>query len=114
MNTIVKRQLIRRKRTRSKVYGTSQRPRLSVFISNKHIVAQIINDESMQTLVYVTTATKNLPGSLTQKAVIVGEQIAKAANSKKISEVVFDRGHRLYHGRMNALANAARKGGLKF
>lgn len=102
-------------RTRAKLSGTSARPRLSINISNKHIVAQLINDEAHATLAAVDTSTMKLDKkTMTEKAVIVGEEIAKKASSKKIKAVVFDRGAKKYHGRIKALADAAREKGLVF
>lgn len=106
----------RQNRTRAKIHGTAERPRLSVFISNAHITAQIINDDKGATLAYATTVGSKTAnkGSKTEKAVIIGAEIAKKAKAAKIKKVVFDRGSRLYAGRMNALAEAARKEGLEF
>lgn len=105
----------RRQRTRAKISGTAARPRLSVAISNKHIVAQLIDDEAGKTLGAVSTHLKDAPkGSMTEKAVWVGEQIAATAGNKKIKAVVFDRGSKIYHGRLKALADAARAKGLEF
>ncbi len=106
--------IFRAKRTRAKIYGTADRPRLSVFISNQHIVAQIIDDDTGKTLVYATTVGSKLTGTKTEKAAKIGEEIAKKAKAKKIKKVVFDRGAKLYAGRMSALAEAARKEGLEF
>ena len=105
-------------RVRSKVRGTSQRPRLSVFRSLKHIYAQIIDDQKGVTL--VAASEKDLsPASLkgktkTEKAKLVGLALAKKALKKKITQVAFDRGPYRYHGRVKALAEGAREGGLKF
>ena len=104
----------RAKRTRAKMHGTADRPRLSVFFSNQHIVAQIINDDDGKTLVYATTVGSKLTGTKTEKAAKIGEEIAKKAKTAKIKKVVFDRGSKLYAGRMSALADAARKEGLEF
>lgn len=105
----------RKGRIRSVVTGTTDRPRLSVFVSNLHITAQLIDDKKHQTLTYVTTVgQQSLKGNLTEKASWVGEEIAKQAKAKKIKAVVFDRGGKLYHGRVAALAEAARKAGLEF
>ena len=108
--------LARRKfRVRAKVTGTTKRPRLSVFISNLHITAQIIDDEKQTTLAYVTTVgNKSATGNMTEKAMIIGAEIAKKAKTAKVHTVVFDRNGRLYHGRIKALADAARAGGLEF
>lgn len=106
---------LRKDRVRARVTGTSSRPRLSVTISNMHISAQIIDDTKQHTLVAASTVgTKSLKGTLTEKAAIVGADIAKKALKKKISTVVFDRNGRQYAGRLKALADAARKEGLEF
>lgn len=104
----------RAKRTRAKIHGTAERPRLSVYFSNQHIVAQIIDDDKKVTLAYATTVGSNMTGSKTEKAAKIGTEIAKKAKSAKIKTVVFDRGAKLYAGRMSALADAARKEGLEF
>ena len=105
----------RRARVRSKIYGTSERPRLSVKITLQHVTAQVIDDTTGRTLAYASTVGhKDAKGSLTDKAVWAGEHIAKAAQTKKIKQVVFDRGGRIYHGRLHALAEAARGAGLEF
>lgn len=104
----------RAKRTRAKIHGTAERPRLSVHFSNQHITAQIINDDKGVTLCYATTVGAKLTGSKVEKASKVGEEIAKKAKTAKISKVVFDRGSKLYAKRMAALADAARKAGLEF
>lgn len=106
--------VFRAKRTRAKIYGTAERPRLAVHFSNQHIVAQIIDDDKKMTLVYATTVGSKLTGSKTEKAAKIGTEIAKKAKTAKISKVVFDRGAKLYAGRMSALAEAARKEGLEF
>jgi large subunit ribosomal protein L18 len=80
-----------------------------------HVTAQIINDSDMKTLAYVSTiGNKNLKGNMSEKAAIVGTEIAKKAKTAKINQVVFDRGSKIYHGRVKALADAARKEGLDF
>lgn len=104
----------RAKRTRAKIHGTAARPRLSVHFSNLNITAQIINDDEGKTLAYATTAGAKMTGSKTEKAAAIGAEIAKKAKAAKISKVVFDRGSKLYAGRMSALADAARKEGLEF
>lgn len=108
--------LARRKaRIRKVAVGTSERPRLSVFISNSHVSAQIIDDSKHSTLVSATTiGNKSAKGTMTEKAELIGTQIAKQAKYKKIKKVVFDRNGRLYHGRVKALADKARQGGLEF
>lgn len=104
----------RAKRTRASMHGTAERPRLSVHISNKHVIAQIINDDEGKTLAYATTVGSKITGTMTEKAATIGTQIAKLAKKAKVSKVVFDRGSRLYAGRLAALADAARKEGLEF
>lgn len=106
--------VFRAKRTRAKINGTAERPRLTVSFSNLHIIAQIIDDAKGETLAYATTVGSKMTGSKTEKAVKIGEEIAKKAKAAKISKVVFDRGSKLYAGRMAALADAARKEGLEF
>lgn len=105
----------RKARIRSVITGSAERPRMSVFISNIHITAQLIDDTNHKTVAYVTTVgQKTVKGTMTDKAVWVGEEIAKQAKTAKIKTVVFDRGGKLYHGRVAALADAARKAGLEF
>jgi large subunit ribosomal protein L18 len=104
----------RKNRTRAKIHGTAERPRLSAHISNIHITAQIINDDKATTLVYATTVGSKQTGNKTELAAYVGKEIAQKAKKAKIKKVVFDRGSRLYAGRMSALAAAARNEGLEF
>lgn len=105
----------RKGRIRSVVSGTAKRPRLSVHVSNTHIAAQLIDDASGKTISAVTTVgQKALKGTMTEKAEWVGTEIAKQAKEAKIKTVVFDRSGKLYHGRVAALADAARKAGLEF
>ena len=107
----------RHTRIRASVVGTTERPRLSVFRSNANISAQIIDDEKGVTLVSATSLDKELKltnGGNVEAAKIVGAEIAKRAKKAKIKEVVFDRGGYLYHGRVKALAEAARENGLEF
>lgn len=106
---------LRKNRVRSVVSGTTERPRLSVTISNRHIIAQVIDDTQHKTVAYVSTVgTKAAKGSMTERAEWVGTEVAKKAKAAKVSAVVFDRGGRIYHGRVQALADAARKAGLEF
>lgn len=105
---------MRKKRVKAKINGTADKPRLSVSISNRHVTAQLVDDEAMKTLVYVSTVGKKTDTNLTDKAIEVGTELAKKAKTKKIVKVVFDRGSRIYHGRVKALADAAREGGLEF
>jgi len=104
----------RAKRTRANIHGTAERPRLSVHISNMHITAQLIDDDNSKTLAYATTVGSKLTGNKTEKAAAIGKEIASKAKKANIKTVVFDRGAKLYAGRMSALADAARKEGLEF
>ena len=110
----------RQKRVRTKVRGTPQRPRLSVFRTAKHIYAQIIDDTAAQTLADASSVSKELRPAIQGKggnragAALVGEFIAKRAAGKGIKQVVFDRNGFLYHGRVKTLAEAARQHGLEF
>src|SRR4051794_23504683 len=109
------RQLRRSHRVRSKISGTSERPRLSVFRSSKHIYAQLIDDLNGVTLAAASSAAKDAGlkyGGNVKAAAAVGKKIAEAAKAKGISQAAFDRGHYRYHGRVKALADAAREGGL--
>ncbi len=106
------------RRIRKKIAGTSERPRLRVFRSNRHIYAQIIDDTRHATLVAMSTGDRafdgtDLKGKCAQ-AKKVGELLARKALDSGIREVVFDRGGNLYHGRVKALSEGAREGGLKF
>ena len=104
----------RANRTRAKLHGTADRPRLSVNISNKHIIAQIIDDDKKVTLAYATTVGSKITGTKTEMAAVIGKEIATKAKKAKVKSVMFDRGSKLYAGRMAALADAARKEGLEF
>lgn len=106
--------IFRANRTRAKIHGTAERPRLTVHISNLNITAQVIDDDKQATLAYATTVGKKLNGTKSEKAAEIGAEIAKAAKKANINKVVFDRGSKLYAGRMSALAEAARKEGLEF
>src|SRR4051812_15056662 len=90
----------RARRVRTVVIGTAKRPRLSVHVSNLHISAQLIDDDSHKTLAYATTVGQKAKGNMTEKAVTIGESIAAQAKAAKIKHVVFDRGSKLYHGRV--------------
>ena len=106
--------VLRKNRVRARVGGTADRPRLTVFISNTHISAQLIDDVEGKTLAAATTVGQKLTGTMTEKAVKIGEEIATKAKKAKVKAVVFDRNGRKYAGRLKALADAARKGGLEF
>jgi len=104
------------RRVRARITGTSDRPRLCLAVSNMNLRAQLIDDTIGKTLVSVSTlAAKDLDSkSMTQKAEWLGEQIAETGKKAKITKVVFDRGGKIYHGRVRAFAEAARKSGLEF
>ena len=106
----------RHKRVRAKISGTPERPRLNVFRSEKNIYAQIIDDTTGATLCSASSVEKAFEGSGSNKegAKKVGQMIARRAKDKGISEVVFDRGGYIYHGRVQELAEGAREGGLQF
>lgn len=110
----------RKIRIRKKIYGTSEKPRLSVYRSLNHMYAQLIDDTQSLSLGTVSTKTKDLAGDLqaaegkVAKAFIIGKAIAELAKSKNITTVVFDRSGYLYHGRIKAVADGAREGGLQF
>src|SRR5438552_16250624 len=114
-----RRQLRRRRHVRRQIVGTSERPRLTVFRSSKHIYAQLVDDLQGVTLAAASSRTKKADAALPyggniKAAQTVGQKIAEAAKTKGIAKVAFDRGHYRYHGRIKALADAARKGGLQF
>ncbi|WP_152400030.1 50S ribosomal protein L18 [Paenibacillus cellulositrophicus] len=114
-----KARLKRHLRVRKKIEGTAERPRLNVFRSSKHIYAQLIDDVAGVTIVSASTVDKELSGSVknggsVEAARQVGELVAKRAKEKGHTSIVFDRGGYLYHGRIQALADAAREAGLEF
>ncbi len=107
------------KRIRKKVSGTAERPRLAIHFSSKHVYAQVIDDDASKTIVAVATTQKDLLGKTKgganrATAEVVGKAIAERAKAKKIDKVVFDRGGFQYQGKVKALADAAREGGLQF
>ncbi|HUC94877.1 MAG TPA: 50S ribosomal protein L18 [Candidatus Saccharimonadales bacterium] len=106
----------RKRRVRAKIIGNAARPRLSVFRSNTHIYGQIINDEDGKTLISYSDLKIKKEAKMTKTMIAsqVGEEIAKKAIAKKIKTVVFDRNGFMYHGRVKAIAEGARKGGLVF
>jgi large subunit ribosomal protein L18 len=110
--------LTRHRRVRKKIHGTAQRPRLAVHRSNKHLVAQVIDDDAGTTLVAASTTEADQRsagnGGTVDAATRVGQLVAERAKAAGIDKVVFDRGGFLYHGRIAALAAAARDGGLEF
>ena len=106
-----------RYRIRAKVKGTAQKPRLSVFRSNKDIYVQLINDDAAVTIAAASSRDKDIAaqkGTKTEKGKLVGQAIARKAKDLGIEKVVFDRGGNLYHGRVKAVADGAREGGLVF
>jgi large subunit ribosomal protein L18 len=114
-----RRQLRRRHHVRRQVRGSAERPRLTVFRSSKHIYAQLIDDEQGLTLAEASSRTKEVRGNMTyggnkNAATVVGKKLADVAKAKGITKVCFDRGHYRYHGRVKALADGAREGGLQF
>ncbi len=111
--------LRRHRRVRKRIVGTSERPRLNVFRSSRHIYAQVIDDSREHTLVSASTIDEDVAAQLdgltkTEQARVVGKVLAERALNQGISMVVFDRGGYKYHGRVKALADAAREGGLEF
>src|SRR5437868_13949760 len=118
MSTLSVRQarLRRHRRVRGKVRGTAERPRLLVFRSNRGIFAQLVDDDAGRTLASAswTGLPQSFKGDKTEQAAEVGKRLAEAAKKAGIDSVVFDRGGYLYHGRVKALADGAREGGLSF
>lgn len=119
MNDKVRLRLKRHRRVRAKISGTAERPRLNVFRSLKHIYAQLVDDEAGHTLAAASTVEPTFrqshrTGGNREAARVVGALIAERAKAKGITRVVFDRGGFKYHGRVAALADAAREGGLQF
>ena len=113
-----RRRITRHRRVRKKVHGTAARPRLAVFRSNKHLVAQVIDDDAGRTLAAASTAEADQraagSGSTVDAATRIGQLVAERAKAAGIEQVVFDRGGFIYHGRIAALAAAARDAGLEF
>ncbi len=116
MSTLTKRQarLRRHRRVRGKITGTAERPRLVVFRSNRGISAQLVDDEAGRTLAAASWKGLDASGSKTEQANAVGKALASAAKTAGIGTCVFDRAGYLYHGRVKALAEGAREGGLEF
>jgi len=119
MSSVLTGRARRKLRIRRKIAGNTERPRLSVFRSGRHLYAQVVNDADGKTLAHASTLSRDLKGSLdsdkkTDAAKKVGALIAKICLERKIDKVVFDRNGYLYHGRIKALADAAREAGLKF
>jgi len=110
---------LKRKALRGRVKGTLERPRLSVFRSNENIYAQIIDDRNAKTLISCSTLDRSIKLSIGEKRTceasrLIGEKLAKLSSKKNITKIVFDRGPYFYHGRIKALADGARAGGLQF
>jgi large subunit ribosomal protein L18 len=117
MNKLAKKLLnrsLRKGRTRARITGTTERPRMTITVSNMHVSAQIIDDTKQHTLVSATTVGAKASGSMSEKAAFVGAEIAKKAKKAKVTKVVLDRNGRQYAGRLKALADAARKEGMEF
>ncbi len=119
MGSILQGRERRKLRIRKRISGDTERPRLSVFRSAKHIYAQVIDDTTGKTLAHASTLSKDLKGTFegtnkSGEAKAVGQLIAKLCKGQKIEKVVFDRNGYIYHGRVKALADAARAAGLKF
>ena len=111
--------LKRHRRLRKRILGTPERPRLALHRSSKNLVAQIIDDLNQKTLLGISTLSKEFrdkikSGGTEKSAALFGEMVANLAKGKGFSKIVFDRGGYLYHGRVKAFADAARKGGLEF
>jgi large subunit ribosomal protein L18 len=115
MSSVREARLRRHRRVRGKASGTAERPRLVVFRSNKGIFAQLVDDDAGRTLASASwLEQRSLEGTKTEQAAAVGKALAAAAKKAGVETCVFDRAGYLYHGRVKALAEAARKGGLKF
>lgn len=104
----------RHARVRNRISGTAERPRLNVFRSNTHIYAQVIDDVAGVTLASASSNSASITGTKVEQSAAVGKLVAERAKEKGITSVVFDRGGYLYHGRVKALAEAARENGLEF
>jgi large subunit ribosomal protein L18 len=108
-----------KRRIRQKVKGTAEKPRLSIFRSNKHIYAQVIDDTTGKTIASSSTIDKTISSKINststcEASIMVGQYIARKSLEAKVQSVIFDRGGHIYHGRVKALAEAARQEGLKF
>ncbi len=113
LSKIEKRLRVKR-RVRRNIFGTADRPRLSVFRSNKEIYAQLVNDQTGETIASASSRNLKTKGSKTEKANAVGKDLAEKASKAGVESVVFDRNGYVYHGRVKSLAEGAREGGLKF
>ena len=111
---IAKNRALRKNRVRSTVIGTSERPRMSVHVSNRNVTVQIVDDSTGTTLVSSSSLNIKASGSLSEKAAAVGEDIASKAKKAKITKVALDRNGQAYQKRLHSLAEAARKNGLEF
>lgn len=113
LNKINTKRKKRRIRVRAKLFGTTKRPRLSVFRSNKHISLQVINDETGKTLLSISDQRKKIPGTKTDRSVVTAKELSKSLKSNKIEKLVFDRSHYKYHGRIKAVAETLREAGIE-
>ncbi|MDD5050359.1 MAG: 50S ribosomal protein L18 [Candidatus Pacebacteria bacterium] len=114
-NTKSEKRIRRHKKIRSSVSGSAEKPRLSVFKSNKHLYAQLIDDDSQKTLaVFSSLNLKDSKKKISEQAIEIGKELAKIAKAKGVTKVVFDRGGFVYQGKIKALADGAREGGLIF
>ena len=117
MNSKQQHRIMRHRRIRAKIKGTKERPRVSVFKSNRHIFVQLVDDESGKTIIsskVVSAKKTKIKGSKSDKAIEIGKNVAEKAKTAGIIEVVFDRGGYKYHGRIKAFAEGLRRGGVKF
>lgn len=114
MKRLISKKEIRHKRIRARVKGVADKPRLSVFRSNRYVFAQLIDDTKGKTIVSASDLKMKEKAKKTDRARLVGAELAKIAKEKKIEKVIFDRGGCKYHGRVKAVADGAREGGLKF
>lgn len=105
----------RHERVRRTIHGTAEKPRLSVMMSNKHIYAQLVDDEAARTLLMVSSAGKDVAGRKNlEGAKAIGQRVGELAKQSGVREIVFDRGGFKYHGRVKAIADAVREAGFKF
>ncbi len=113
LSKIEKRLRVKR-RVRRNIFGTAERPRLSVFRSNKEIYAQLVNDQTGETIASASSRNLKTKGTKSEQATAVGKDLAEKASKAGVESVVFDRNGYVYHGRVKSLAEGAREGGLKF
>jgi len=113
LNKINQQRQQRQRRVRAKIFGDGKRPRLTVLRSNKHLSVQVVNDETGKTLAAANDVAEAIKGTKTEKAVQVAKNLLVVLKSKKIKALVFDRAYYKYHGRIKALAETLREGGIK-